>query len=240
MGPWLDHTSLDARAREWHHQWKGVLWLPILKEEGRRVPWSAMVQVLYSQFACGKIIMSWAKEEGRAPWSGTVHSRFTCDKIIMSWLCLGGPIWYDDVHKTPNFTHLHSSSIYQMLFVLKHPSVVPHALCASKCPTHNVFHSATEYPQYYDPLYFPKCHVSLFESEVAICVWLLNNLQIYSIVCSSCPPLCPLCENFEDSVGLFRIFFLLSMLPVLIFKSLRLLLSPFCFTFVTYIIVLWY
>ena len=85
--------------------------------------------------------------------------------------------------------------------------MVPCALCASKCPPHNVFHSVTEYPEYYDPIYFPKCHVSLFESEVAICAWLLNKLQIHSILCTSCPPLHPLCENFEDSVHYISDFF---------------------------------
>ena len=79
--------------------------------------------------------------------------------------------------------------LFQMLFVSKHPSVLPCSLCASKCPPHNVFHAITNYPEYYDPLYFPKCHLSLLENEQSVCAWLLNNLQIHSAVCSSCPPL---------------------------------------------------
>ena len=193
------------------------------KEEGRRVPWSAMVQVLYSQFACEKIIMSWPKQEG---WSGTVHSQIVCNKIITSSLCLGSPVWYDDVHKTPNFT----------LFVSKHPSVVSCTSCTSKCPPHNVFHSVTKYPEYYDPLYFPECHVSLFESETAICAWLLNNFPLFVLLVLHCI-LCVKISKIQCVI--FRIF-LLSVLPALIFESLRLWLSPLCFPFVAYIVVWWY
>ena len=61
--------------------------------------------------------------------------------------------------------------VFEMPFLCKHPSMLPRALCASQCPPHNVFHSITEYPEYYDPLYFPKCHVSLFETEQSVCAW---------------------------------------------------------------------
>ena len=63
-----------------------------------------------------------------------------------------------------------------MPFLCKQPSRLPHVLCASQCPPDNVYHDIFEYPVYYDALYSPADHVSLFENEESVCNWLLDWL----------------------------------------------------------------
>ena len=73
-----------------------------------------------------------------------------------------------------------------MPFLCKQPSVVPHILSASKCPPYNVMHDSSQYDNYYDPLYSPADHPLLFDSELSVCVWLLDGLRNHCVPCPSC------------------------------------------------------
>ena len=53
--------------------------------------------------------------------------------------------------------------------------MVPRVLNASKCPPHNVVHDLCQYGEYYDPLYSPADHSSLFDSESSVCAWVLDT-----------------------------------------------------------------
>ena len=71
----------------------------------------------------------------------------------------------------------------KMPFLFKQPSVLPHILSTSQCPPH-VLHDVTEYPLYYDPLYSPADHTTLFESEQSVCQWLWHGLVVHQVGCS--------------------------------------------------------
>jgi hypothetical protein len=66
--------------------------------------------------------------------------------------------------------------------------VLSRILCASQCPPHNVYHEIEQFPSrlYYNPVYFPSYHVSLFETEETVCQWLLKGLQDHILVRCSC------------------------------------------------------
>jgi len=74
-----------------------------------------------------------------------------------------------------------------MSFLSKQPSVLPRVLCASDCPPHDVLHECSEYPLYYDALYFPEYHSSLFRTEKKVCQWLLNGLLQHFVDCPFSP-----------------------------------------------------
>ena len=79
-----------------------------------------------------------------------------------------------------------SSLFFNMPFLCKQPSVVPRVLSTSKCPPHNVVHDLCQYDNYYDPLYSPADHSSLFDSESSVCAWVLDGLQNHRVACGSC------------------------------------------------------
>ena len=73
-----------------------------------------------------------------------------------------------------------------MPFLFKQPSVLPHVLSTSQCPPHDVLHDQIEYPLFYDTLYSPVDHTTLFDSEQSVCQWLQHGLVIHRVECSQC------------------------------------------------------
>ena len=74
----------------------------------------------------------------------------------------------------------------KMPFLFKQPSVLPCILCASQCLPHDVLHDQIEYPSFYDPLYSPVDHTTLFDSEQSVCQWLQHGLVVHRVECSRC------------------------------------------------------
>ena len=56
-------------------------------------------------------------------------------------------------------------------------------MCASHCPPNNVLHDISEFPLYYDPLYYPTCFLSIFSNPIKVCEWLLTGLQAHFDYC---------------------------------------------------------
>ena len=52
------------------------------------------------------------------------------------------------------------------------------------CPPHNELHTVCQYPRYYDALYFPEYHTSVFEDEHTVCEWLRAELQTHLVTCA--------------------------------------------------------
>jgi hypothetical protein len=46
-----------------------------------------------------------------------------------------------------------------------------------------VYHDIEDFPLYYDPLYYPDYHQSLFDVERAVCLWLLKGLKNHFMSC---------------------------------------------------------
>ena len=102
------------------------------------------------------------------------------------------------------FQHSHPlpTIVYQIMgFLLKQPSVLLRILCASHCPPHSVLHNI--YPVFYNPLYYPLYYMSVFESEISVCLWILQELRNHSTSCQSCAPLPGFLDDFEDNVSFF-------------------------------------
>ena len=98
-----------------------------------------------------------------------------------------------------------------MVFILKQRSIAPRMLCASQCPPDNVMHDISDYPMFYDPIYEPKIHDDLFESEERVCKWLLTGLKNHGSECIVCSPLPDHITSSEENVccnsSLFQISF---------------------------------
>ena len=69
-----------------------------------------------------------------------------------------------------------------MVFLVKQPSELPRVLSASHCPPNNVLHDISEFPLYYDPLYYPTCFSSIFSSPIKVCEWLLTDCKLILII----------------------------------------------------------
>ena len=88
-----------------------------------------------------------------------------------------------------------------MSFLHKQPCVLPRVLCASQCPSDNKPHDIDEFPLYYDPLYYPACYRTLFNSKKMVCQWLLHHLQEHPLMCPSCPYLEPVINGSHDTIS---------------------------------------
>jgi hypothetical protein len=51
------------------------------------------------------------------------------------------------------------------------------------CQPHDVVHDWSDYPLYYDPLYFPQYHSLLFQTENSVYHWLLIGLLQHFVHC---------------------------------------------------------
>jgi len=59
-------------------------------------------------------------------------------------------------------------------------------LSIADIPPHDVLHSPCEYAYYYDALYFPQFHASIFDDENNVCSWLQLGFEKHARDCSSC------------------------------------------------------
>ena len=89
-----------------------------------------------------------------------------CNDIVMTFL---KKEWFKNLR--------HCSFPFTMVFLVKRPPELPRALCASHCPPHNVLHNMSDFPLYYDPLYYPTCFLSIFNSPIKVYEWLLTGSQ---------------------------------------------------------------
>ncbi|KAG2112593.1 uncharacterized protein F5147DRAFT_683654 [Suillus discolor] len=64
-------------------------------------------------------------------------------------------------------------------FISKHPSRVPRVLEVAACPPYNLCHLIELYPLYYDPLYYPQYHPSVFATSENFCIWLRASLSTH-------------------------------------------------------------
>jgi hypothetical protein len=84
-----------------------------------------------------------------------------------------------------------------MSFLHKQPSVLPRALCASLCPPENIYHDISDFPYYYDSLYFPTYYPFLFQTEDSTCRWLKTAFHNHLLRCLSCSSLT---KKYEEIV----------------------------------------
>ena len=74
----------------------------------------------------------------------------------------------------------------QMPFVNKMPCTVARVLALEACPPHDVLHSPSEYPKYYDALYYPQFNQNVFRTPLSVCVWLCAALENHYQDCGAC------------------------------------------------------
>ena len=67
-----------------------------------------------------------------------------------------------------------------MPFLWKQPCTVSRVLSIADIPPH------CEYAYYYDALYYPECHTSVFETQSSVCSWLQTGFENHTRDCSSC------------------------------------------------------
>ncbi|KAI5980519.1 hypothetical protein EDC04DRAFT_2860007 [Pisolithus marmoratus] len=57
--------------------------------------------------------------------------------------------------------------------------------CVASCPPDGP-HIPADYPLYYDPLYYPHEHVSIFETPIKFVTWLSKSLKSHHVHCVNC------------------------------------------------------
>ena len=62
-----------------------------------------------------------------------------------------------------------------------------HVLAYEDCPPHNIMHETNDYPLYYNALYFPKLHLSIFETLETVKAWLVAGIAEHKINCGCTP-----------------------------------------------------
>jgi hypothetical protein len=69
----------------------------------------------------------------------------------------------------------------------------------SLCPPENIYHDISDFPYYYDPLYFPTqaYYPSFFDTEDSACQWLKTAFHRHLLQCHSCSSLA---KKYEDIV----------------------------------------
>src|ERR1700685_3015455 len=73
-----------------------------------------------------------------------------------------------------------------MPFLKKLPCTAPRVLSFEDCPPDNVPHLPSEYPCYYDAIYYPDFHPSVYTTSQSFCLWLSLSLEHHHLCCSSC------------------------------------------------------
>src|SRR5580700_4125489 len=67
------------------------------------------------------------------------------------------------------------------MFLAKSPCKFPRVLDFESCPPEGLEHYASDYPIYYDALYFPNDHSHVFSTTENICTWLSSLLSSMSL-----------------------------------------------------------
>ena len=68
------------------------------------------------------------------------------------------------------------------------------------CPPVNTTHLVDDYPNYYDPLYFPHLHPSVFENSFNFCNWLASALNSHKLMCHHCPIFEDVCVFYDGMI----------------------------------------
>lgn len=87
------------------------------------------------------------------------------------------------------------------MFVCKSPCCVTWVLDEHCCPPYAVPHTISDYPTYYDALYYPEYYPSFFESPQNFCAWLAWSLIEHRGCCASCSVVFAGCVTYDsDSI----------------------------------------
>lgn len=89
---------------------------------------------------------------------------------------------------------------YAVPFITKAPCRVARVLEEDMCPPFQTLHVIDDYPYYYDPLYFPELHPTLFDNAQRFCDWLVSALNNHHLLCHRCPMYGNVCV-FYDGVS---------------------------------------
>ena len=73
-----------------------------------------------------------------------------------------------------------------MLFIDKSPCQRARVLDSQDCPPSGIEHTVNDYPLYYDPLYHPSDHPTLFQTSATVCAWLTSALRAHPAQCHIC------------------------------------------------------
>ena len=73
-----------------------------------------------------------------------------------------------------------------MLFIDKHACTAPQVLSLKDCPLDKVPHMPSDYPIYYDALYFPELHPSVFKMADSFCHWLSEAVRDHQCGLHAC------------------------------------------------------
>jgi hypothetical protein len=73
-----------------------------------------------------------------------------------------------------------------MLFIDKRACTAPRVLSLDDCPADKVPHMLSDYPIYYDALYFPELHPSVFETADSFCHWLSKAVRDHQCGLHAC------------------------------------------------------
>ena len=68
------------------------------------------------------------------------------------------------------------------------------------CPPVDTPHDVDDYPHYYDPLYFPHLHLSMFENPSNFCNWLASALDNHQLLCHRCPHVKNVCVFYDGMI----------------------------------------
>ena len=68
------------------------------------------------------------------------------------------------------------------------------------CPPVDIPHAIDDYPNYYDPLYFPHLHPSVFENSRNFCNWLASALNNHKLMCHHCPVVKDVCVFYDGMI----------------------------------------
>lgn len=72
------------------------------------------------------------------------------------------------------------------VFLRKQPCTVTRVLDLVECPPDEIPHDPLDYPLYYDPVYFPTMHETVFQDPNSVCRWLSIAMEEHWTRCNSC------------------------------------------------------
>ena len=132
-----------------------------------------------------------------------------CNDIVMTFF---KKEWFKNLR--------HCSFPFTMVFLVKRPPELLRVLCASHCPPHNVLHYMSDFPLYYNPLYYLTCFLSILivQWKFANGCWLDRKLNSFLLLQ---PSLEPFVDDAHYFASIFEIRFccLIIHIPISYIKS---------------------
>ena len=113
-----------------------------------------------------------------------------------------------------------------MVFLVKQPPELLRVLCASHCPPHNVLHYMSDFPLYYNPLYYLTCFLSILivQWKFVNGCWLDRKLNSFLLLQ---PSLEPFVDDAHYFASIFEIRFCCLIIHILI-SYIKSVLFSFC------------